>query len=519
MILRIILTAGSAVLLAFSFTTPFLQAFSFVYYIPFIDALCRLRGKKRYLVLLLFYLVFWIVLVFWTKIFHFLALPSILLLFTIYLSLWLLAVGPVLDRFGRFRLVLVPVLMVGLEYFMGLGYLGFPWGPAAGSVSFRLPLIQPADLGGVALVSFLVLLANMLIYEAVRAYRDRPRLIRTVAVFGVLLAAWYGYGLFRLAEPLGPKAFRAGLVQANIDPNTDWQRIREPVMARLEYYTVRAVRDGAEFVSWAETSVMDYIFHSLRYERLVPSYKAGADFARRILSIPILTGVPLLTGLPDARLMPDRSIQYQNSAAFIETNGRVQAKYDKIHLVPFGEWFPFGRIFPFVKSLLESLQAGDYTPGEHRTIFRFRDWKFSVLICYEGVFGGEARRFVADGAQFFVNITDDMWSFNRRAHLQHAALDIFRSVENRVPFLRCGNSGTTCLIDPHGKIAARIEPLRPGYLVADVRFLRTPRTTVYTRIGDVFGVSCLGLALCLALVSFAMGAVERRSKKTVPPAG
>jgi len=508
-LLRIFITVISAIFLALSFTNRSFQIFSFLFYLPFLDALCRLNGKKRYFFILLFYLTFWFVLTFWIRIFHFLALPSVLLGFTIYISLWTFLTSFILNKFQRYRVILIPVLIIALEYFTEIGYLGFPWGPAAGSVSFKLPLIQVADIGGVHFVSFLVVLVNMIVYEILSSLKEKNRLIKYSISLVIILILWYSYGIFRLSEPLSQTSFRAGLVQVNVNPRYDWQKIKDKVLERLEYYTAMAAKKNADIIIWAETSVLDYMLHYLRYVKVIPDYKDASEFGKKILSIPVKYKVPLLTGIPDVEISIDRTFHYYNSAIMINTNGRVIAKYDKIHLVPFGEWFPFAHIFPFIKKLLDSLEAGDYTPGKNYTLFPFKDKFFSVLICYEGVFGELAREFSKRGADFFINITDDMWNFDKRAHMQHTILDIFRAVENRSPFLRCGNSGITCIIDPHGKISDMIKPLQPGYLVSDVKFLQKKRITVFMAFGFLFGRLCLFFMLILATFTFILNIVSK----------
>lgn len=492
--LRWPLTALAAALWAWSFTVPWLQVAGWFYPLPFVDAAYRLRGWRRWAALGLFYVVFWGVLVWWLRVYHPLALPSVLFGFGLYLSVWSVLALPVLDRWPAWRALLLPALVTGLEHFTSLGYLGFPWGPAAGGVVFRTALIQAADVGGTALVSFLVWLAAALVYE-VLVSREVGRARRYAAAFGLLMLVWYGYGLVRTAVPSGRGEFKVGLVQAAIDPRMDRTPVRERLLDGLEEMTLRAVGEGAELVSWAESSVLEYIFHYLRYERFVTNYRADAAFGRRVLAVPVRAGVPVLTGLPEVEVLPDGAFRYYNSATLLLPEGRAWGRYDKIHLVPFGEWFPYGRLFPWVKRLLERLGGGDYTPGREYRLFPFRSWRFAVPICYEGVFGGHVRRFVLKGADFVVNITDDMWNYDRRAHWQHGLLGVFRAVENRVPFVRCGNSGLTCVVDPLGRMTAWIPVLRPGYLVAEVRFLRRPRRTLYTLWGDWVGWWALGLVL------------------------
>ncbi len=496
----------SGTVLALSYTVSFLQPFSFFVFITFILSFYQLKGKKLFGHALAFMLSFWITLVYWTYIYATIAFPMLMLLFVIYTGLFTFVASIVLPFSGRFRFLVFPVLWVGYEYFLGLGYLGFPWGTSGVALHSLLPFIQIADFSGIWGVSFFLFLMNALLAEIWLHRNDRKRVIVFASLSILLVSCVMVYGLVSLNVPLSHTGFKVGLVQGTLDPNSKWNEIKETTYARLKELTEVCVKDGANLVSWWETPVMDYalyylwIYDTSDKKKLDKRFKEMAEYDRKFFNIAKEYNVPIMTGLPDA-IPKGNTYDFYNAAVLVGTNGEALGRYYKMHLVPFGEWFPYAKIFPFVENLLESLGAGQYTPGTEYKVFEVRGKKFSVVICYEGIFGEISRRFVNHGAEFLVNITDDMWSFSEAAEKQHAYLDVFRAVENRVSFVRAANAGLTCHIDPHGRIRNSIPLFKPGHLTVDLLDHPKRGKTLYSVFGDWVGRSLFFLSLVLFMAS------------------
>jgi apolipoprotein N-acyltransferase len=496
----------SGILLALAFTIPFFQPLAFVLFVPLIITFAKLKGKVLFGHALSFSLPFWITLVHWTYIYATVALPMMIVAFILYTALFTLISTLVLTSFGRWRVLLFPVLWVAYEFFYSLGYLGFPWGTSAVAIHKIIPLIQIADFSGIWGVSFFILIINSLLADIWLNRKEKRTLLRNSLLLLAIFLATFGYGLFRLSTPLTPTGYNVGLVQGNLDPNSEWKKIKELTYARLYELTGACVKDGADFVSWWETPVMDYalyylwIFDNSDRNRLDKRFQEIAEYDRKFFNIAKEFNVPIMSGLPDA--VPKRDgYDFYNAAVLIDTNGQAIGKYYKMHLVPFGEWFPYARIFPFIAKMLEDLGAGEYTPGHEYKVFEARGKKFSVVICYEGIFGEISRRMVNNGAEFLLNITDDMWSFSKTAELQHSYLDIFRAVENRVSFLRAANAGHTCMIDPYGRIRASLPLFQPGHLVVETLDHPQRGKTFYSRTGEWVGWASLIVTGILSLVS------------------
>lgn len=222
-------------------------------------------------------------------------------------------------------------------------------------------------------------------------------------------------------------------------------------------------------------------------------------------------GTPLLVGAPDAR-SEGRVTRYLNSA-FLLGNGGVVARYDKMHLVPFGEYVPLKGLLFFVAAI--AAEIGDFTPGLQRVIFPLEGGPFGAVVCYEVIFPNHFRRFVAEGASFMVNITNDAWFGDSGGPLQHLAMVPLRAVENGVAVVRAANTGVSALVAPSGAVGPELPLGRRGVLQLRVP-IRTGET-VYTRFGDLFAYACgalsaAALAGCLLLGGGAGAAAAARGR-------
>jgi apolipoprotein N-acyltransferase len=201
--------------------------------------------------------------------------------------------------------------------------------------------------------------------------------------------------------------------------------------------------------------------------------------------------VPILVGSVDIGETPSDI----RNTAFLLTERGIVGRYDKIHLVPFGEYVPLSGVIGFVRGWAEFIS--ELTPGTRAVVFSGPPAPFGVVICYEGIFPALVRRFVEGGARFMVNMTNDAWFGRTSGPLQHLAMYPFRAVEHRVAVVRAANTGVSAFIAPTGKIVRSLGLFERGTLVQAVP-LRT-RQTLYTRIGAWLAyVSLAASALALA---------------------
>jgi apolipoprotein N-acyltransferase len=210
-------------------------------------------------------------------------------------------------------------------------------------------------------------------------------------------------------------------------------------------------------------------------------------------------GAYFLVGSPSFEKGP-RRVDYYNSAYLIDPQGNVLGKYDKAHLVPFGEYVPLKRWLPFLGKLVE--QVGDFSRGDIGDTIEWTYGKLGVLICYEGIFADISQTMVRNGSNLLVNITNDAWYGRSSAPYQHFSMTVFRAIENRRALIRSANTGISGFVDPAGRILGETALFSDAAEVRQVPLIST--VSLYSRFGDAFAAACLavaGILLCGVVVA------------------
>ncbi len=376
-------------------------------------------------------------------------------------------------------IITAPFLWVALECIRSFFLTGFPWASLGYSQYLNLPLIQIAEFTGVYGPSFVIILVNAALYQFINGWLSLPRRVYLieVAVAGSCLLLTFSFGSWRLQElatllPLSPH-LRVGLIQGNIEQDHKWDKqFREETINIYQSLTRKAARAGADLIIWPETAAPFY-------------FQANQRYRPRILNTAKQTEAYLLFGSPGYQYQGKKS-RYFNSAFLISPQGELRGRYDKIHLVPFGEYVPLKRFLPFINRWVEGI--GNFSSGKEETILALPQAKFGVLICYEIIFPALVRKFVKKGADFLVTITNDAWFGRTSAPYQHLSMVTFRAVENRTGIARAANTGITAFIEPTGKISRATSIFTRGWLGGEVK-LKVKRT-FYTQFGDLFAWLC-----------------------------
>jgi len=201
-------------------------------------------------------------------------------------------------------------------------------------------------------------------------------------------------------------------------------------------------------------------------------------------------------------------VDYYNSAYLLSPEGEVKGKYDKVHLVPYGEYVPLRNVFPFIKGLTAGI--GDFSTGDGYFPLSSAGRKIGVLICYEGILPFAARMYKKESAEILVNITNDAWFGSTSAPYQHLSMTIFRAVETRLYLVRAANTGISAIVDPRGHIAAQTNIFQKDSLKGKVKFLNIP--TFYAEHGDILVVVCFMLSILCLLWSW-RGRVRNAGRK------
>jgi apolipoprotein N-acyltransferase len=397
------------------------------------------------------------------------------------------------SRRGLSLFVTAPFVWTAIEYIRSVAFSGFPWDLLGYSQAERLSVVQIADLTGVYGISFLIILVNGAVSYVIQATSQGKRpsaLFPSIAGLAVILTLVYGHvrtGAFP-ASPISRSDCRIAVLQGNIPQETKWEpEERAMTFATYERLSSQAAQNGARLIIWPETSV--------------PVIMGGQDRdATRPREISRTLKTPMLVGAPYREIV-DREIRYYNSALLMDGE-TIHARYDKIHLVPFGEYMPLSWLLPLGPGI--AAREVDYSPGQSMTVMGPQGCpRFSVLICYEAIFPELARMAVANGAQLLVNITNDGWFGATAAPYQHLAMARLRSVENRVWLLRSANTGVSAAFDAAGRMVESIPLQREGYFIVQPPDGARPGS-FYSGFGDVFAWLCLsacGFLGCLSIVN------------------
>jgi apolipoprotein N-acyltransferase len=392
---------------------------------------------------------------------------------------------------------------VAFEMVLTRVFGGFPW-DLLGVSQFRMtPVIQIASVTGVYGVSFLIVWFSLSLVSAgarwLRQPSDRSSWVRELFVPALFVALAFNIGFRQIHHRESPSVtLRVTLVQPSIPQTLIWDSTKNAErftgLLRLcdEALADQDPTNRTDLLIWPESAIPEL----LRYETNILTAVTG--LARR-------HHLWMIVAADDAEPHPGSAEpDYFNSSFLISPQGRLEARYVKRNLVIFGEYLPFEHWLPFLK-WFTPIQGG-FTPGDRAQPFEFAAEdlrvKTSVLICFEDVFPQMGRQSVDSDTSFLVNLTNDGWFGEGAAQWQQAATGLFRAVENRVPLVRCTNTGLTCWIDAYGRIREVFRDNRgsiygTGFLTFDIPVLgpgETHEQTLYNRYGDWFGWSCVGVA-------------------------
>lgn len=486
---RLVLAVVSGLALAAAFPSVDLTPLAWVGLVPLLLAIRTRRPRAAFGLGWLTGLTFWLATCYWivNTIGHYTAVPvpiaaGVLLLMSSVLALYhgAFAAGVRwMEERGLPAIWIAPALWVTLEWLRGWFFIGFPWA-ALGYSQWRFhDLVQMAEVTGVYGVSAVLVFFNVVAAAVLRERGRgvRPLLPALVVVTGLVTVLPF-VGRLRAASVDAMPAegrLRIGLTQGNVEQDRKWDpAFQGETMARYRELTLAAARNGAQLVAWPETAAPFF-------------FQEQGPLRDEMLDIAHAAGVPIVFGSPAFRQTLGGQIQQLNRAYLLMPDGREHGTYDKIELVPFGEYVPFARVLFFVSQMVTTA-VGQIGAGLVHTVFELPAEKFGVLICYEGIFPSLTRTFVAGGADFLVNVTNDAWYGQTSAPYQHLIQGTFRAIENRVPVVRAANTGISAIIDADGRIRWQGPLFEQLWHVDEVSW--TGVRTFYTRFGDVFVYLC-----------------------------
>lgn len=408
---------------------------------------------------------------------------TLMLLLACYLSLYfaLFAAGIVYLRRRVPLYLTAPVLWVCLEYLKSKLLTGFPWENLGYSQFNNIFFIQIADVAGVFGLSFLIILLNTAFFKII-SEKSKKSFILAAIVF-LVWTGTYTYGVLRIHqidEALkDAPGMDVSLIQGNIDQSIKWnENFQKETIDIYEELSLRQPSVQGGLMVWPETAVPF-------------NFQNETDLKGRVRDLSVKTKKWFIFGSM-SYATGSNSTDYFNSAYLLSPQGDVSGKYDKVHLVPYGEYVPLRRVFPFISSLAAGI--GDFATGKGFYPLDMGARKIGVLICYEGILPEAGRMYKSAGADLLVNMTNDAWFGETSAPYQHLSMSIFRAVETRLYLVRAANTGISAIIDPTGKILTKTEIFKKAEIHGSVKFIKLP--TFYARYGDwLVGVSFIGLVV------------------------
>ncbi len=484
----------SGLLLILCFPKPELYYLAWIALVPFLISLYNKKPKQAFYSGFLLGIPYFFGTLYW--IYHsinhyggvsFLGSLSIVVLLCFYLSIYTGIFGFIfsltIQNTKLPGLILAPVFWVVCEFIRSYAFTGFPWSSIGYSQVKFLSIIQIADITGIYGVSFLILSVNGAISDVILLKKR----VKTIPLFPkyqfylwltslcILISISFLYGQIKLIQERPGKTITAGIIQGNIEQDKKWDSsYQNEVINIYKELTLDASNKKPDIIIWPETALPFFFGEDISLTNNIVEFQKN-------LSTNLLFGTILFK---DKKKQP---FQLSNSAVLLDETGKVIFIYDKIHMVPFGEYVPLRKILFFIDKLVTGI--GDYTPGKSYIKAKSSAGNFAVLICYEVIFPGLVRKFFTDNGDYIVNITNDAWFGKTSGPYQHFSMAVFRAIENRKPVIRAANTGISGLIDSNGKIVAKTDLFQRTFLIE--RFKTDSTKSFYSRYGDLFSYFCI----------------------------
>ena len=391
------------------------------------------------------------------------------------------------------------------EWMRGWLFSGFGWNGLGVALHAEWPMIQIAEFTGVVGTSFAVAFANIIavatplrLFAEARTHRMRPHFDLTLTMVGIV--SLLAFGLHRVQHSSPAKTVRIAAVQASVPQLQKFDpRFTGEIFERFRRLSeiALAANPAPDLLVWPESSMPDPV-----RDQNSESYRFITDFSAAMKT-------DLMLGTLDV----DDGHEC-NAALLVSNNGEQVQIYRKVHLVPFGEYIPLRHSFPLFAAVASTWVTGDLTAGTKHTVFNLTnaDVHVAPLICFEDTVGDLVRRFVLNGANLLVDVTNDGWFLHSFGSRQHVANAIFRCVENRRPMVRAANTGVTCFVNEFGRVTQLLQDdtgntFTEGVLTGSVDVPQDGRLTFYAQHGELFAKLCV--AVTLVTIFVCLGRLQR----------
>jgi apolipoprotein N-acyltransferase len=365
------------------------------------------------------------------------------------LTFFLIFFAWVFVKIFRFKYIFpTAALFTCLEIIKGIIFTGFPWGDLSYNFAFNKSLIQLASVGGSYLITFFIFLINLLVFNA---FLHKSRRFALSALFVLLMFLLFNVVLLSYSHENGKK-IKIAVIQGNIPEKMKFdEKNAEKILNVYMNETLKVVLKKSDLIIWPESVYIKFL-------------SEDKDLSEKFFKFLNSVKIPLILGIPSVDFINDEKYEIYNSLYFF-INSSQYLRYDKIHLVPFGEYTPLKKLFFFVNKIVP---GEDFSKGKNLEILKYNRFKIAPLICFEGIFPFQIMRLCKKGGNILVNISNEAWFGKSSALKQHLAANILRTVESGKYFIRCANTGISAIIEPNGKVKNHLDPFVKGEIIEDV---------------------------------------------------
>ncbi|MBU1122071.1 MAG: apolipoprotein N-acyltransferase [Candidatus Omnitrophica bacterium] len=473
---KLLLCLISGVLTGLGFNSPYFSWLVWVSLVPFIYVVNKSKLKDGIWSSIVFGLSFSGIVIFWLNNVTVLGLVLLLLYLSVYPVLFFLLGRLFFRRPGS--LFSIPALWVILEFIRENVWCGFGWINLGYSQYRNLYLIQPADLLGVKLISFIIVMSNVLIWGI---FVRKKYLWAKILIVLAIISGSIGYSIYKV-DSIKPTGYvDVSVVQPNIEQQLKWdESAGQDIVATLNKLGKQTKEDS--LVVFPEAS-WPYIIDTNFKET---NDRIKDNLTREFKRVIVIGAIKRLTG------------QFYNAAYLFNEKGLLMGEYSKMKLVPFGEYVPLRKFLRFI-DVINAI--GDMTAGSVYEKFSYKDKIFSVLICFEDVLPTHVWRFSKE-KDFLVNITNDGWFGGNPQARQHLGIMVFRAIENRIPIVRSANTGISGWVSSVGRIEQLEKDGKAVFFegVGNFRVALGRVKGLYQVLGEFFPIFC-GLIL-LSIIIF-----------------
>ena len=494
---KYLLIVLSSILLGLSqqpLSLGFMAWFGLIPFILVID-----RAKSNYEIIKVSFLwgfLYHVVVVFWlasnigtSKFIAFISMVAAVLILstnTIIISLlWF----KIKNQIKKYRLYLIPFVWVSIEYIRSYGVLGFPWVSLANSQLNFLYLIQNVEYTGIYGISFWIILINVVLYEILFEKSSKNKIYVLIIIF---IFPWISGLVLYQKQNQYIMQQESGLSFLSVQPNINLIQKRDAfrkdqTLKNIIDNTKKELDNNIDLIIWPESAM--------------PFYRTQNFKDRKKISNILFTNSnqKLLTG----------DVYYENekiyNSSVLFDNKEIKNVYHKRQLVPMAEYVPLSENFDFLKDI--NLGQANFSKGDKDVIFNINEYSFASLICFESTFPDINRRHALKGIDVMIYLVNDGWYTSPPEPQQHARQAVFRAIENRIPIIRCANTGISMFINSNGEIIDQIILNKYGTIKGEINKNNNGKT-FYTRFGNVFA-----LILLLITISFLLKSIFLNEKK------